>query len=511
MRGMLLSEGWLRTALLLGLYGSLLESKVFLEHTNAVQLLRARRPRANSFLEEILPGNLERECYEETCSQEEAAEIFQTKEKTMEFWYKYKNMNPCSHNPCLNGGICTMDRNGYLCLCPPRYDGKTCATEVFECQYQNGGCLHYCTDQERTSCVQCSCAEGYQLDEDGKSCSKTVPFPCGKKLSELYPHNSRSLLDDSELVDSSLPSPSTPASALTSVLHSNSASASASPPFNSNGNLTAEGNVTLSAMNSTARADNTTEVLDDDDEDTRIVGGQLEKQGGSPWQVMIRRKDGFGFCGGTLITQRWVVSAAHCFPDQNPDHVTVGDYDKERPDKNEQMIKVEKVVVHPHFHEYTFDSDIALVYLTHPVVLSPVAIPACLPNIHLAKELEKEDIRGVVTGWGATQYLGRSSRFLRKVVLPVVDQRKCILSTEEVITDNMFCAGFLEAKMDSCSGDSGGPFVVNFRGTWFLTGVVSWGEKCAARGKYGVYTRLSNYLHWIEDTIKKQEQSTRGT
>ncbi|CAB1348435.1 unnamed protein product [Coregonus sp. 'balchen'] len=76
-------DGWLLTVLLVSVC-SLFESKVFLEQRDAVQLLRgARRPRANFFLEEMMPGNLERECYEETCSQEEAAEIFQTKEKTM--------------------------------------------------------------------------------------------------------------------------------------------------------------------------------------------------------------------------------------------------------------------------------------------------------------------------------------------------------------------------------------------------------------------------------------------
>ncbi|CAB1347444.1 unnamed protein product [Coregonus sp. 'balchen'] len=125
-----------------------------------------------------------------------------------------------------------------------------------------------------------------------------------------------------------------------------------------------------------------------------------------------------------------------------------------------------------------------------------IAMPACLPNGQLARHLQREDVRGMVTGWGTTQYLGCYSRFLRKVALPVVDQQKCIRSTEQVITD-MFCTGYLEASLDACSGDSGGPFVVNYRGTWFLTGVVSWGEKCAAKGKYGIYTRLVNYLHWI--------------
>ncbi|XP_010901664.1 coagulation factor IX isoform X2 [Esox lucius] len=478
---MLQSKTWLITLLLISVY-SLLESKVFLEPRDAVQLLRGvRRPRANSFLEEIMPGNLERECYEETCSQEEAAEIFQTKEKTMEFWYRYKNLNPCHYNPCKNGGICTTNRDEYLCLCPPRYEGKTCAIEVFECQFKNGGCLHYCTDQERTKGVQCSCAEGYKLDEDGKTCSEAASFPCGLKLKEASLR--RSLPEEYENITLASDVPSS--------------------DWNTTTPMEGEGNSTQPGVNST-------EDLTDVNEDSRIVGGQLEKQGGSPWQVLIHRKDGYGFCGGTLISQRWVISAAHCM-EQTPDHITIGDYDKERPDPGEQKIHVERVVVHPHFHEYTFDSDIALMYLSSSVVLSPAAIPICLPNDHLAQHLQRDDVRGLVTGWGATQYFGRSSRFLRKVYLPMVDQQECIRSTEQVITDNMFCAGYTEASMDACSGDSGGPFVVNYRGTWFLTGVVSWGEQCAARGKYGVFTRLGNYLHWIKDTVENQDHNSTHT
>lgn len=187
--------------------------------------------------------------------------------------------------------------------------------------------------------------------------------------------------------------------------------------------------------------------------------------------------------------------------------VHAGDFDKFRPDKGEQRIKVEKVIIHPHFHEYTFDSDIALLYLAEPVVFSSVVSPVCLPNAHLASRLERPGENGLVSGWGATQYFGHSSRFLLKVSLPVVDQKECMDSTDQVITDNMFCAGFLHEEKDACSGDSGGPFVVNYRGTWFLIGVVSWGEQCAADGKYGVYTRVSNYLYWIRDEMKKQEET----
>lgn len=176
-----------------------------------------------------------------------------------------------------------------------------------------------------------------------------------------------------------------------------------------------------------------------------------------------------------------------------------------RPDKDEQKISVQKIVLHPHFHDYTFDSDIALLYLSRPVALGPFSVPACLPDAGLANRLLRPGEQGLVSGWGSTGFLRRSSRFLRKVLLPVADQMSCINSTEHVITDNMFCAGYLLEEMDACTGDSGGPFVVNYRGTWFLAGVVSWGERCAAEGKYGVYTRLGNYLPWIHEEMMKEE------
>ncbi|XP_007573748.1 PREDICTED: vitamin K-dependent protein C isoform X1 [Poecilia mexicana] len=465
---------------------TLIQCSVFIDQPTAVQVLQSstRRRRANSFaLEEMLPGNLERECYEERCSKEEAAEIFHTHETTMEFWYRYQNLNPCRTNPCLNGGICSQDREEFLCLCPPRFRGKTCDSEVLECRYGNGGCLQYCQDLPGGAGVQCGCADGFKLEADEKSCTPTVEFPCGRQQMAAL-HYSRSLLDLLEDTN------------VTMTTDQNS----------TNMNTTQHNSTEPSEATNSTSGGNQTEGQMEENHLTRIVGGNLESRGGSPWQVLVHRSDGSGFCGGTLVSERWVVSAAHCFED-SADHVTVGDYDKKRPDPDEQKIKIQQIVVHPHFHSYTFDSDIALLYLARPALRGPTAVPACLPDPHLSRYLLREDTRGVVTGWGATQYLGSSSRFLRKVTLPVVSYQACSASTEQVITDNMFCAGYLETNMDACSGDSGGPFVVHYRGTWYLTGIVSWGEKCAARGKYGVYTRLGNFLGWIRDTMQRVERN----
>lgn len=76
-------------------------------------------------------------------------------------------------------------------------------------------------------------------------------------------------------------------------------------------------------------------------------------------------------------------------------------------------------------------------------------------------------------------------------------------STNLRISVGMFCAGYDQIAKDSCQGDSGGPHVTRYRDTYFITGIVSWGEGCARKGKYGIYTQVSKYIRWIREGIKK--------
>ncbi|KAM9316470.1 uncharacterized protein PAF06_007496 [Gastrophryne carolinensis] len=507
--------------------------KVFIQKDKAHHVLRKR---ANHFLEEILPGNLERECYEETCSREEAREIFKSLEKTAEFWYHYKDLSPCKENPCLNKGICQQYHYTYTCLCPPRFAGRHCENVRHECWYNNGGCWQYCTDTPRSLSVICSCAQGYTLEEDGKRCEKAAQFPCGLPIS-----SSRSLLDELDLEKdseanftvstssqpSSQPSSTTlpPPSGFNlsiALFQSNETTltqATAKPPLDMSAQqptgmwndsktdeLTGNHSSHTGSAANISYIKNTNRDHEDfenllEDEKARIVGGALCELGQCPWQVLIRTNRGVDFCGGTLISQRWVVSAAHCFEDVVPHHVTIGDYDKHLRDRDEQKIAVVQVFSHPYYIAEHYDHDIALLYLRSPAIFSEYSRPVCLPNPGLGRLLTQEGMIGQVSGWGATRHQGRFSRFLLKVHLPVISQETCMASTRNVLTGNMFCAGYNVEAKDACKGDSGGPFVVLYRSTWYLVGVVSWGEGCALEGKYGVYTRVSNYISWIKDTI----------
>ncbi|NXW41077.1 FA10 factor, partial [Nyctiprogne leucopyga] len=398
---------------------------VFMRKDKAHEVLKVHK-RANYFLEEIRPGNLERECNEEKCSFEEAKEIFHSQEKTMEFWFHYKGLNPCSTNPCNNGGVCKIRHYNYFCICPPKFGGDNCEKEKLECWYKNGGCWQYCRDGGSAFQVACSCAKDYSLHEDGKRCVQA----------------------------------DTPQLAQINV--------------------------------------NSTSVHND----SRITGGTLCHRGHCPWQVLIRNSKDLGFCGGSLISSRWVVTAAHCLDLVRPHHVTVGDFDKYQREFKEQKIDVERSWTHPHYDSNDYNSDIALLYLSSDVIFNEYVIPICLPSPNLAALLSEEGRIGMVSGWGATHERGSTLRFLMKVRLPIVNMETCQQSTDRLITDNMFCAGYSTEVADACKGDSGGPFTVSYHNTWFLLGIVSWGEGCAEKGKYGVYTRVSNYIPWIKEIVE---------
>lgn len=165
----------------------------------------------------------------------------------------------------------------------------------------------------------------------------------------------------------------------------------------------------------------------------------------------------------------------------------------------EQDHQVLEKHIYPHYNASgsLYNHDIALLYVNKSIAFSTTARPICIGPRDFTEALLKKSSPATVSGWGRTRFLGSTSHTLQKVKVPFTDRAQCKQSSSARITHSMFCAGYYNEAKDACQGDSGGPHANMIHGTWFLTGIVSWGEECAKDGKYGVYTHVSLYYQWI--------------
>ncbi|NWZ95726.1 TMPS6 protease, partial [Nesospiza acunhae] len=236
---------------------------------------------------------------------------------------------------------------------------------------------------------------------------------------------------------------------------------------------------------------------------SRIVGGMNSVEGEWPWQASLQVR-GRHICGGTLIADRWVVSAAHCFQDErlaSPSIWTVylGKYLQNATGHTEVSFKVIHLFLHPYYEEDSHDYDVALLQLDHPVIISPLIQPICLPA---PSHIFEPGLLCWITGWGALKEGGHISNVLQKVDVQLIQQNICSEAYHYMITPRMLCAGYYQGKKDACQGDSGGPLACKEpSGRWFLAGLVSWGMGCARANHYGVYTRITQVLGWMNQTM----------
>lgn len=249
-----------------------------------------------------------------------------------------------------------------------------------------------------------------------------------------------------------------------------------------------------------------------DEKDGRIVGGKEVKAAGRyPWQLSLATGF-FGFfyqhrCGATLISKKWVLTAAHCMKNMNiaSTYVMAGFLAVNKRD-TAQIKKIERFISHPRFDPSLYEQDIALLKLDSPVVYSSLVLPACLPVPQPTSSYTSKI--ATLTGWGRVWDNGPLSDQLHEINLPVISNSECMdwytkAGSRQYIPENTFlCAGYEEGGMDACSGDSGGP-LVSFRGDQRaeIIGIVSWGLGCGAEGKPGVYTRVTEFLDWVDQTI----------
>ncbi|KAL9700343.1 hypothetical protein quinque_003784 [Culex quinquefasciatus] len=264
--------------------------------------------------------------------------------------------------------------------------------------------------------------------------------------------------------------------------------------------------------------------------DNRIVGGSIAQLDEYPWLARIqyyKSNKRFGFhCGGVLINERYVLTAAHCIQSV-PSSWTVykirlGEYDSQQDpecsyhDEEDCADSVRDVLVSSYYvHEDYFQengadyNDLALIRLMQPVEYTSFIQPICLPTTEDLKNLDVEGLKMTVAGWGQTENK-TASRYKMYLEVPSWNNDRCgeaFSSVNVDIIETQLCAGGVKGQ-DSCRGDSGGPLMkterVGGKVAWFLKGIVSFGtEKCGTENVPGVYTRISKYMDWILENIEE--------
>lgn len=289
---------------------------------------------------------------------------------------------------------------------------------------------------------------------------------------------------------------------------------------------------------------------------SRVIGGEVAAPGAWPWQV------GFlvagqpvtpdaHFCGGSMVLDRWVLTAAHCvhmadasgtFADLPPQAFNVLVGSNRLAEGEGEIVPVEAVFVHPGYVGTAFDNDIALVRLARTPTAPFQTIK--VPDPEFADILEQPGVPTIVTGWGVIEG-GEHPEDMRQAEIQMLPRDACngalleakaqvaaqglsqaitafnlgeedaeaiwtdmVSRVRPPLSENMVCSGTYEGGRTACSGDSGGPLVVPLDGGQFIqAGVVSWGlsaeggRGCFEQAKFSAYTRTGNYVDWLNGVV----------
>ncbi|XP_014674105.1 PREDICTED: neurogenic locus notch homolog protein 2-like, partial [Priapulus caudatus] len=419
----------------------------------------------------------------------------------------------CSSNPCLNGGRCVLLENTFACDCPAGHIGRVCDTAMNHCAPDP--CMHRGVCYNEGSSYRCACQAGFtgqscenfasvaqqsRQQTSGQGCPErtTVPnnvaerisYPGNRPPPGVYPAFTRisygckqgfyELLGPSDVM------------------------------CNADGRWSA-GDVKC-VPECGVVASNVRET---------VVGGNSTRRCHFPWQVVIYKRGVF-HCGGTLLDDSWVLTAAHCGFEANGDRVVAlrpSDLDigigkrfssRRQTEQYAQFRQVRRIIVHPAYSQFTLENDMALLKLQTPVEIGVCVRPVCLPNGNIPRPATGEHL--IVTGYGSTGTGEPSSDVLLQAQLPIVSSIECEqlfhatgLPELRINDDFRFCAGYsAKGVADSCNGDSGGPFVKAYGNRFVIHGVVSAGGSlgCAA-GQYTTYTRVSGFLDFIINTMSR--------
>ncbi|XP_075446766.1 coagulation factor X-like isoform X2 [Ascaphus truei] len=226
--------------------------------------------------------------------------------------------------------------------------------------------------------------------------------------------------------------------------------------------------------------------------DAAFAQGRYCEPGECPWQALLVNEDNEQYCGGTILNEHFVLTAAHCI-NQTSFHVAVGQMNARFESRSTSIHWVDKILMHSKFQEHSYDYDIALIKLKEPIVFNEAVLPVCIPTRNFAEQiLMSQD-------FGTVSFFSCGKEHDGKLQMHYAQQRdtsqcmKCNLN----MTGNMFCA----SVNSTCDGEEGGPHVTPYKGTHFITGIASWSDRCNMQGQLAMYTKVSNFIDWIQASL----------
>ncbi|XP_041360608.1 uncharacterized protein LOC121376891 [Gigantopelta aegis] len=244
-----------------------------------------------------------------------------------------------------------------------------------------------------------------------------------------------------------------------------------------------------------------------------IVNGNNAAKGAWPWQVSIQRVRKH-YCGGSLISDKFVITAAHCVEAYRLDfryiEVVVGATDISKKEKYQRRIKIKRLTIHNHI--YHVKNDVALIELAEPVVFNDYVRPVCLPD---DRDVFSRSSQCYATGWGRTvSFEGPKPAWLQEAKMSLWNTEKCnsSLAWNSRISDTHVCAGYYSGIISPCLGDSGGPLVcLTNENTWKLRGVTSFvSKKCKQPGRPAVFSDVIVFKDWILENTRCKFKCSNG-